>query len=586
MHTRPTSRPQPPRSSPTVPVRARGDSARATGTLRIQAPRAPERQPRQILSASQRMRAVQIPRSHQQLHTAAPPRPRAQPARRPGQQRGSSSLLGLSGKNWLVVILLGVASLGAFTCLALTLGVGVIFGSGVLPGVHAAGVDLGGLSPEEAEGVLRAEWATITLRDRDRTWQIDREALGIRFDAAATARRAYRQGREDGDLLPALLGSVHLPPVVEIDREMLRASLETMADRLEIAPVNAGVELVDGQVRATPPQDGRGLELEATLARLNGSAADELADGALDLVMVTLAPAVTDSAPMIAAAEQILGNPLTLRAHDPVTGDSVIWELMPEVWARWLTAIPAAGSATGLALWLEEGPVRAYLTEQASIFDSTRYIDIDEAVAAAQGAVAQGQTRATLRVYHHDRQHVVRAGESIVSIAWDYGVPYPWLQQANPGVNSLSVGQTITIPSPDNFMPYPVVPDKRIVVSISEQRTRVYENGALLWDWAASTGIRDSPTWPGIYQVISHEINAYAGNWNLWMPHFMGVYQPIPGADFTNGFHGFPTRGGGQLLWENSLGRRVTYGCILLSSGNARQLYEWAEQGVVVEIRP
>jgi lipoprotein-anchoring transpeptidase ErfK/SrfK len=567
-------------------MQSRRDSARPSGTVRVQAPRAPERQPRQILSASQRMRAVRMPQPHQQLHAAIPPRPRAQPARRPGQQRGSSALLGLSGKNWLVVILLSIASLGAFTCLALTLGVGVIFGSGVLPGVHAAGIDLGGLSPEEAEGVLRAEWATITLRDRDRTWQIDREALGIRFDAAATARRAYRQGREDGDLLRALLGSVHLPPVVEIDREMLRASLETLADRVEIAPVNAGVELVDGQVRATPPQNGRGLDLEATLARLNGSAADELADGAFDLVMVTLTPAVTDSAPMIAAAEQILGNPLTLRAHDPVTGDSVIWELMPEAWARWLTAIPAADSPTGLALWLEEGPARAYLTEQASIFDSTRYIDIDEAVAAAQGAVAQGSTRATLRVYHHDRQHVVQPGESIVSIAWDYGVPYPWLQQANPGVNSLSVGQTITIPSPDNFMPYPVVPDKRIVVSISEQRTRVYENGALLWDWAASTGIRDSPTWPGIYQVISHEINAYAGNWNLWMPHFMGVYQPIPGADFTNGFHGFPTRGGGQLLWENSLGRRVTYGCILLSSGNARQLYEWAEQGVVVEIRP
>jgi lipoprotein-anchoring transpeptidase ErfK/SrfK len=70
------------------------------------------------------------------------------------------------------------------------------------------------------------------------------------------------------------------------------------------------------------------------------------------------------------------------------------------------------------------------------------------------------------------------------------------------------------------------------------------------------------------------------------MPNFMGVYQPIPGADFTNGFHGFPTRGGGQLLWENSLGTRVTYGCILLSNTNIGLLYDWAEPGVVVEIMP
>ena len=56
--------------------------------------------------------------------------------------------------------------------------------------------------------------------------------------------------------------------------------------------------------------------------------------------------------------------------------------------------------------------------------------------------------------------------------------------------------------------------------------------------------------------------------------------------DFTNGFHGFPTRGGSQLLWTNSLGTRVTYGCILISNDHIRQLYDWAEDGVVVQITP
>ena len=65
----------------------------------------------------------------------------------------------------------------------------------------------------------------------------------------------------------------------------------------------------------------------------------------------------------------------------------------------------------------------------------------------------------------------------------------------------------------------------------------------------------------------------------------MGVYRPIPGAAFTNGFHGFPTRGGSQLLWTSSLGTRVTYGCILVSSDNAKLLYDWAQEGVVVEIQ-
>ena len=197
-----------------------------------------------------------------------------------------------------------------------------------------------------------------------------------------------------------------------------------------------------------------------------------------------------------------------------------------------------------------------------------------------------GLERADVRIYNRDATHTVQPDETITSIAWDYGVPYLYIQGANSSLeDGLSVGETITIPSGDNFLEFPVIPNKRIVVSIGEQRVRVYEDGALKWDWIASTGIASSPTWTGIYQVISHEPNAYAGNWDLWMPNFMGVYRPIPGADFTNGFHGFPTRGGSQLLWTNSLGTRVTYGCILLSNDNIQQLYDWAEEGVVVEIQ-
>ncbi|MFN2137341.1 MAG: L,D-transpeptidase, partial [Candidatus Promineifilaceae bacterium] len=58
-----------------------------------------------------------------------------------------------------------------------------------------------------------------------------------------------------------------------------------------------------------------------------------------------------------------------------------------------------------------------------------------------------------------------------------------------------------------------------------------------------------------------------------------------PTSDFMNGFHGFPTRDGFNLLWTGDLGHPVTYGCILLSSENAQQLYDWADEGVVVEIQ-
>jgi hypothetical protein len=111
----------------------------------------------------------------------------------------------------------------------------------------------------------------------------------------------------------------------------------------------------------------------------------------------------------------------------------------------------------------------------------------------------------------------------------------------------------ITIPPRDTLLPLPIVVDKRIVISISEQRLLTYEDGELLSEHVISTGIARSPTLPGVFQVQSHYENAYASNWDLWMPHFLGIYEAVPG--FWNGIHGLPLLSNGVRLWENVLGR-------------------------------
>jgi lipoprotein-anchoring transpeptidase ErfK/SrfK len=151
--------------------------------------------------------------------------------------------------------------------------------------------------------------------------------------------------------------------------------------------------------------------------------------------------------------------------------------------------------------------------------------------------------------------------------------------------DDLRVGQAIQVPSPDVMLPLPVVEHKRIVVSIGRQRMWAYENGDLVWEWVVSTGIPSSPTAPGVFQVQSHDGTAYAPSWDLWMPYFLGIYRPVPSSLFMNGFHGFPNRDGATLLWTGDLGHPVTFGCILLDSRNAALLYEWAEDGVIVEIQ-
>ena len=127
------------------------------------------------------------------------------------------------------------------------------------------------------------------------------------------------------------------------------------------------------------------------------------------------------------------------------------------------------------------------------------------------------------------------------------------------------------------MLPLPVVVGKRIVISITEQHMWVYENRKLKSEHVISTGMSNSPTLPGVFQIQTHEINAYASNWDLWMPNFMGIYEAVPG--FMNGIHGLPLLSNGVRLWGNVLGRKASYGCIILVMQAGEDLYNWAENG-------
>ncbi len=518
-----------------------------------------------------------------------PAPPNAQPQQRPAptqppratRHRPSRGLRLLGGlvPGWMLVSGLGMFALSA--CAALVLVGALIFSADrVPPGASALGVDLGLMTQADAVAKLDEAFTTVRLRDGDRVWTASPTELGLMLDIPATVSRAAATG------LGGLFGVV-TPPVVSVNEATLAASLGALRSQIERPARNAGVRLVDGSVEAVPAASGRALDVDATVAGVASNPSRALMTGTLNLVMTDVAPTVADAAPLVAQAQALLASPLAVDAHDPFTGETLTWAILPTTWAAWLTAQPDDSNALGLRLALDEDALARYLAITAdATLPSNRYIDIDTATAAVAAAIADLRTSATVRVYERDRTHAVQSGESITSIAYDYGIPYPYIQQANPNVSTLNAGQALVIPSRDVFLEFDPVPGKRIVVSISGNWTRVYEDGSLKWDWTSSTGINSSPTWPGVYQVISHEPDAYAANWNLNMPWFMGVYKPVPGTGFTNGFHGFPTRGGGQILWENALGTKVTYGCILLSNANARMLYEWAEDGVVVEILP
>jgi len=469
---------------------------------------------------------------------------------------------------------------------------GLIYGSDqILPGVESAGVDLGGLGENEAANTLTQAWTTqgILLSDGERTWAVSPVELGLSLDAAATAAAAKAWGRSDGGItgaLQSLAGGVEIEPVMTVDLSQLTSYLQSAKSFVDLPAQNAGVQLVNGQAEATPALEGRELDVSSTVEQLRLDAAGELADGSLDLVMFATTPTVTDATPLVAQANALLSRPFMVDAYDPIRNEWFHWTAAPDVWAGWLTAVPSVGSPTGLGLAMNvDGPM-AFLQANAA-FGDERYIDAEKAVAAMQEAVGRNQTNATIRIWHNPTTYTVQPGQTLAAIAEEVGIPYPYIQVENTAINTdaLSVGQELRLPSKDILVPLDPIPSKRIVIDRSDQHLWAYENGQVVFDWVISTGLPTSPTALGIFQVQSHELNAYAQQWNLYMPHFMGFYHPGPNMDLMNGFHGFPTRGGGYLLWSDDLGTPVTYGCVLLSLENAETLYNWAPDGVVVEVR-
>lgn len=482
----------------------------------------------------------------------------------------------------------------------------------ILSGVTALGQDIGGHTRSEASQIIETEWQNrkVILDASEQQWTLSPQQLGVVLDSDAMAEEAYQQGRgqpginglaptarrilASSGLFPLEADAAAVAPIWRFNRTLATETIRTLAGQIDIPVENAGVTVVDGKVQTTPGQPGRALDVGAMLATLESHPWDVALQRSQNVPLrftmpvVQQTPPINDVAAIVGELTPLLASPITVQLYDPIRDERGTWTIQPAELGKWVGVGEDIDAATGqkrLTWSVDEAKVRDTIAAQNATFGDERFVDVDDAAALLAGAFRKQQGGIEQTVKHGEREHVVQPGETLSSIAYDYGFPYPYLMLANPGKDTLLAGDTIKIPSVDVLAPLPVVENKRILISISKQTVKVYENGQIKWDWVGSTGIDSSPTSPGVFQVQTHEEMAYAANWDLYMPWFMGIYRPVPGQEFMNGFHGFPSRDRKQLLWTKNLGHRVTYGCILLSTDNAKLLYDWAEPGVIVEIQ-
>jgi len=513
-----------------------------------------------------------------------PSAPRAHEARpaRPG--RGS---LLVAFAATLLLMLGAIGLFAAWTVREVMLGP---YEARIYPNVYVLGVNLGGLTPDEASQRLAQAFShydagLLTLSDGEHIWTVPWSETGLSLDVDDTVQRAFAVGRAEkglGTLLRMARGRCEVAPVFVVDSEGVRGVLEQLAPEVYVPPTDATLRLEGEQLVAIPGQPGWELDVEATLDKVISTVAYLGPGNPFALTFRPIPPRIADAKPAQAQAEEMLDRQIHVFTYDWLTDEAFTWTLARETVVTWLRVEQTDDGLPSIRA--AEEAVQATLEGLAAELGGGRGLQLEGATGRVLSVFEAGGGSVELRLTHPPHTYVVQPGDTLTTIAAQFGMPPGLIAEANPGVdlNWLHVGQELTIPSVDVVRPHIPVPGKRIVISIAEQRLRVYENGGLLYDWPASTGIASSPTYRGEYQVLGKEEMAYASQWDLWMPHFLAVYRA--GGDTYNGIHGLPILASGQRLWEGYLGTPVSYGCIVLGTQEAETLYEWAEIGVSVTI--
>lgn len=215
--------------------------------------------------------------------------------------------------------------------LAWTLGYQLMYAGRIFPGVSVAGVDLSGLSRDEAALKLSQTLSypltgKILFRDGEKVWVASPAELGMVFDPSSSAATAYQLGRSGG-LFDALSGQIrargggaNVPPVILFDQRVAFQYLSQISTQVNQPVTEASLHLEGANVVASPGQVGRELKIDATLIYL-GAQLQTFADGEVSLVIQEIQPQILDVSAQAETARQVLSQPLTLAIPNSTDAD-------------------------------------------------------------------------------------------------------------------------------------------------------------------------------------------------------------------------------------------------------------------------
>ncbi|MEW2264452.1 VanW family protein [Streptomyces sp. NPDC047853] len=233
---------------------------------------------------------------------------------------------------------------------ALAVGLGGLYLVGLLvtggeieAGTTVRGVDIGGLSREEATRKLERHLVAggpreLAVQVGDRKAAVDPREAGLAFDLGGTLDRATSTGADPVSVIGGLFRSGgEVEPVVRIDEDKARAALGKLAGRTDTKVRDGAVSFDDGRVEQVAPRTGYALDVDASIGTLRAPFLRGAADSVTTLPVRETRPRVTADEvrrAVRAFAEPAMSAPVTL------TAGGRRFTITPAVLGQYLTMRP------------------------------------------------------------------------------------------------------------------------------------------------------------------------------------------------------------------------------------------------------
>lgn len=194
------------------------------------------------------------------------------------------------------------------------------------PGVNIAGIDLSGLSQDDARTALNQRVAAfqqnaVTYVYQERSWSFTAEQIGVTVDIDGAIAAAWSHGRGDGltGRYQALLDQSNrsIPLTASVNSETLNTALQTIATALNTEPVDATFGMDGTDITITPETTGRVLNTDQ--AHTDTLSALASLSPATVMLRVTVKPAevtAADLEPSRNEAALLVSHKVTVRHGD------------------------------------------------------------------------------------------------------------------------------------------------------------------------------------------------------------------------------------------------------------------------------